>query len=299
MNHPFERILVGLDLTPMDDALLAYLRLFSQGDGAARVFFLHVSYASQLPVMAGGRYTRPQPDFTPDASLLEALKDELRSRLDLDAYAGTIEVIEGTISRQMLAYSEKHRVELTILGKKKISLGSGVAARRFLRSTTSSVLFVTEDAPRQIGHVVLACDFSDDSVLAMEKTLQWARTQAEPPRITLLNVYDVPPDMAARLSRTQGQYAHIIRENVESFVPVFLEQFDTTGLHIEPLLIENTKNNAARHIVDTATDLQADLLVLGARGHSSLSSLFLGSVTERVLTYNEQVPTLVVRPELV
>ena len=47
--------------------------------------------------------------------------------------------------------------------------------------------------------------------------------------------------------------------------------------------------------MDYAYDKKADLIVMGAKGHSQVELLLMGSVTEKVLAVNESIPTLVVK----
>ena len=47
-------------------------------------------------------------------------------------------------------------------------------------------------------------------------------------------------------------------------------------------------------LIDAAVDLQANLIVMGCRGHSPLTSMVLGSVTQEVLA-RSHVPVLVIR----
>ncbi|MEM9985731.1 MAG: universal stress protein [Bacteroidota bacterium] len=295
----FKRILVGLDLSSMDPNLLQYLALFNQSAPQAETCFLHVSYAQQLPVMAGGRYTRELPDQKLIASIHERLKEAMKlavhESLPESLKNGEFTVLAGTITREMLAYANKQQVDLTILGRKKIQAGSGLAATRFLRNAHCSVLFVPENPPKALNHIMVATDFSDYSVLGVRKAIELAKSLPEAPQITLVHVFDVPTDMAYKISRTQGQYAKIIRENVESVMADYLQQFDWQGLAIETELIENTHYNAARHLNEFILSHQADLMVMGAHGHSSLSAWLLGSLSEKMLKYNEDIPLLIVR----
>ncbi|RMG73062.1 MAG: hypothetical protein D6722_04255 [Bacteroidetes bacterium] len=289
----FPKILVGLDLTDMDQSLLDYLDFFKAGSPPPTVHYLHVSYAMQLPTMVGGRYTREMPDPGLNDQLKAELLAELQNRIGEEE--AVVSVIEGTISRQMLDYMERKQLNLAIVGKKKVSLGSGVAAKRLLRGTHASVLFVTEDPPKTLDHIMVAVDFTPYSEHGMRKALALAKAQPTPPRITMVNVYDVPTDQAFRISRTEGQYARIIRENVESIVPEYLARFDTDGLELGVRLQENTHYNAAKHLYELAGEVSPSLVVMGARGHSTLTALLLGSVTERFLSYNTRFPTLIVR----
>ena len=297
----FKRILVGLDMSSMDPNLLQYLALFNQSAPQAETFFLHVSYAQQLPVMAGGRYTRELPDQKLIASiharLKESMKLEAEEVLPESLKQGEFTVLAGTITREMLEYAHQQQVDLTILGRKKIHLGSGLAAARFLRNAHCSVLFVPENPPEDLNHIMVATDFSDYSVFGVRKAIELAKSLPEAPKITLVHVFDVPTDMAYKISRTQGQYAKIIRENVELVVTNYLKQFDWLDLEVGTELIANTHYNAARHLHEFANAQQPDLMVMGAHGHSSLSAWLLGSLPEKILKYNEDIPLLIVRGE--
>lgn len=299
--NAFNRILVGLDLSPIDTRLMEYLELFNQGFPPAKAFFLHVSYAQQMPVMVGGRYTREPPDQELMNSTAQryaaAMADEARTVLDPDRYEADFEVVEGTITRQMLDYAEDREVDLTILGRKKVHQGSGVAAARYLRNTHSSVLFVPEDKAPKLQHLMIATDFSEYNEFAVRRAIELAQSLPEPPHITLLHVYDVPTDVAFKISRTQSQYARIIHESVASMVPQYLDRFDWGDLAVTPKLVENTHYNAARHVYEAAQEVDPDLLIIGARGHSSLSAWLLGSMPEKLLRYNEKTPLLIVRSE--
>ena len=54
--------------------------------------------------------------------------------------------------------------------------------------------------------------------------------------------------------------------------------------------------NAAREIVQLASDLSADLVVVGTHGRTGIMKLLLGSVAQNVVT-NASCPVLVVKPE--
>ena len=47
--------------------------------------------------------------------------------------------------------------------------------------------------------------------------------------------------------------------------------------------------------MDFAKQHNVDLIVTGAKGHSQVELLLLGSVTEKLLAINDSLPTLVVK----
>jgi nucleotide-binding universal stress UspA family protein len=64
---------------------------------------------------------------------------------------------------------------------------------------------------------------------------------------------------------------------------------------IEIDLIEQGYGNVGAYLLQYCEDKHADLIVLGAKGHSKVELLLLGSVTEKLLMLNQNIPTLVVK----
>jgi nucleotide-binding universal stress UspA family protein len=64
---------------------------------------------------------------------------------------------------------------------------------------------------------------------------------------------------------------------------------------IQPVYRENILQNPAKHILEYAREIQADLLLTGARGHSVLRNMLFGSVTEALIEQNHEFPLLIVR----
>ncbi len=299
--NAFNRILVGLDMSHLDTRLISYLSLLNQSFPPVKAYMVHVSYAQQLPVVVGGRYTREQPDETLMETLVQryeaAMDAEVREVLNPNDLEAEFQVLEGTITHQMLQFSNDKEIDLTILGKKQVHQGSGVAANRYLRHTNSSVLFVPEASTGNLDHLMIATDLSPYNEFAVRKAITLAQSLPKPPKITLLHVFDVPTDQAFKISRTTGQYAHIIRENVEELVNRYVERFDWGDLKPEVELVENTHYNCAKHVSEAADRINPDMLIIGARGHSSFSAWLLGSMPEKLLRYDENIPLLIVRNE--
>ncbi|MDP5169274.1 MAG: universal stress protein [Bacteroidia bacterium] len=291
--NPFRNILIGMDLSSMDKQLIDYLSFFS--GPSPRLHFVHVTHAMQLTSPGSHAPVQLMEDQPENKRFLDAMRQEVSVILASDQFRDEYHVLKGQTTSQLLQYAETKKIDLTLIGKKENATGNSIASHRFLRGTTGSVLVVPEQKIAQIERILIATDFSEYSELTVKRALMLARQQPVMPEIHFVNIYDVPTDMAYRISRTEGQFAAIIRENVRSVVPDFLAKFDLSGIQHEFHLIENTRYNAAEHLIALCKSMEADLMIMGAKGHSVVSALLLGSVAERVLRYNEDTPLLIMR----
>jgi nucleotide-binding universal stress UspA family protein len=99
----------------------------------------------------------------------------------------------------------------------------------------------------------------------------------------------VPPRAAAVLDRALlRDYYRDEAERVFKPIRAFLKRH---GVQADWL---HHAGPAADFIIDAARKADADLLVLGSHGHSSLANLVLGSVVTKVLSHGD-LPVLVVR----
>jgi nucleotide-binding universal stress UspA family protein len=294
----FTRIMVGLDLSsPVDEQLLQFLPLIAGNFPPPKVYFLHISYELQLPVRVGERYMREAASPSRRPQLQRQLEAKVAAQLDMGEYEGECAVLEGTITRQMLQYAEEKHIDLALLGRKDQPKGSGIATERFLRNSQGSVLFLPERAgkPPTLKRMLLTTDFSPYATHAFRQAIALAHSLDPVPVIDLLHVYDVPTAQAVNISRDRGNFSQVIRQHAESSMETFLQGMPLEGLDLEVHLQENTHFNTARHIIDLARKTQTDLIVAGARGQSTYSSLLLGLVTEKLLRYHGHIPLLIMR----
>ena len=130
------------------------------------------------------------------------------------------------------------------------------------------------------GKIVVGVDGSDPS----QKAVHWAAGEARLRGAKLVAVHawsyypSLPSDSLDPMLVTPGFNAQLGRD-AERFVEQEVEKLsgDAPGIEIEARAVEGP---AASVLVDIAKD--ADLLVLGTRGHGGFSGLLLGSVSQQV-----------------
>ncbi|MEL6653970.1 MAG: universal stress protein [Bacteroidota bacterium] len=291
-----KRILVAMDLSEADYRLLDYVRFLGEQFPLEKVYFLHVSPELEIPVYAQSWFSDEK--IIP---LDERIKSEMQRAISLkikpDLFDYELNVLEGNVTEQLLHWSKVKQTELTLVGKKEVQLGSGLAARRFLHRSSGSVWFIPDTARGKVQKIMVPTDFSDFSTLALEKAIEMSVRMQPTPTIQLVNIYDIPNGVHYQISRTREQFASMVRQNVQEYAEKYLSKIDKRGLNIELTLIENTEYNTSRHLVELAKKEKTNLIIMGAKGHNILERLLLGSVTERMLSLNCSVPMLIVRPK--
>lgn len=112
-------------------------------------------------------------------------------------------------------------------------------------------------------------------------------------KLTLLSVYQ-PSDMHRSLETVDWikRDLQARRKHAEGACDRIKEMFEGANVEIKSLVAEG---HAGKTIVETAEELGVDLAIVGAKGHTILDRLTLGSVSDFVAT-NAHCSVMVVRP---
>ena len=141
--------------------------------------------------------------------------------------------------------------------------------------------------PQKISRILVATDFSAQSVAALD----WARHFAKvfQAKLVLFHVIDIF-SLAELNCRAGGSDALLPVLNEEAQRQMG-EWKGACTPEAEAIIREGSPRAG---IVDAATQLHCDLIVMGTHGRSGLSHLLLGSVAEYVVRHSK-VPVLTVR----
>ena len=130
----------------------------------------------------------------------------------------------------------------------------------------------------QINKILLPVDGSTHSGHALEYAIQLAKLSEA--RITIVHCYSVL-DTALEVS---GVFAKEVRESAEKHAAAILEKaaqkVKMAGIVYTARAIWGSPGKV---LYDLAKSNEFDLIIMGSRGHSEISGMFLGSVTHKVL----------------
>ena len=138
------------------------------------------------------------------------------------------------------------------------------------------------------GTIVIATDFSESSLLAMETGIQLA--QESEADVHLLHVFNPPVGMdpMGMTAPSIGDLEEEAKSQLEGLVPENMPE----GVTIHPVVLRGMPTST---IAEFARDKDADLIVVGTHGRTGLGRLFMGSTAEALL---RQAPchVMVVKP---
>jgi nucleotide-binding universal stress UspA family protein len=200
-------------------------------------------------------------------------------------------VRQGPIVPTIIAYAVETAADLIVLGShgregvQHVLFGS--TAERVLHKAPCPTLVVPFHAGDvgsvetvRFTHVLCATDFSPASAKALALAMTMAREQGA--ALTVLHVVEALAEDEAEDFPHAGVREHVraltrtARERLRAAVP--------REAHVWGTVTEVIRyGQAAYAILREATDRGADLIVLGAQGHSGLGLLVLGSSTHAVI----------------
>jgi nucleotide-binding universal stress UspA family protein len=132
--------------------------------------------------------------------------------------------------------------------------------------------------------IVVGVDGSPQSLTA----LQWAVTEARlrHGRVRMITSWYYPPRASPGMD-VMGDSSERAAERIQADA---LRTVAAEGVDVIGQVVQGTPASA---LLDSASD--ADLLIVGSRGHGGFSGLLLGSVSTQVV-HHARCPVLVIRP---
>ena len=141
-----------------------------------------------------------------------------------------------------------------------------------------------------VQHMLVPLDFSPYA----EQTLAYAIALAQTlqARLTLLHVIHLTPlAMGDMLASSLEAYLQAVETEAEQQMHAARERVHQAGLRCDTIVVQGVPFQT---IVDTASDRDVDLIVMGTHGRTGLTHVLMGSVAEKVVRL-APCPVLVTR----
>lgn len=298
--QPFQvrQAIVALELGPTDDRILEYLDFFMREIPTGAAYFLHVLPRFDLfSTMMEREAQALVSNYEINDEVVARMERKIRTRLgNNNSMHIEFDVKEGNPLEELLEDTADVNADLVVIGQRNGVSQHGILAKNLARKTPCNALIIPDKAKAQISRILVPIDFSEFSIKALRTAIALKLELFEPVEIVCLNIFEVPNLSVYKIQKTREQFQEMLEKDHRSAFNAFLNTHvpDYKG-EIKVELICREGAGIAQYIMDYATSEEAGLIVMGAKGHSQVELLLMGSVTEKLLAINESIPTLVVK----
>lgn len=284
----FPKVMVGLDLTEMDDILIKKVVALSKFLGIEKCYFVHVAKNLEIPQEILALY----PDLiSPTDESIEAM---IHNKLKEHSFPKDIEVEsfveEGSHPLDtFLRWAKLKDADLIVMGRKEDLPGNGVLADGVAKKAPCSILLLQEKRPVKLPKkILILTDFSSHNHMIYEFSERVASTAGA--ELIPLHVYEVPTGYS-KTGKTYEEFSEIMKENARKDFKKFVSKHEKTDLECELLL--NDGRNIGIQITEFAKKAEADVILLGSRGRTASAAILLGSTAEKLIHANKLLPMLI------
>jgi nucleotide-binding universal stress UspA family protein len=243
-----------------------------------------VAVIAPLPLIVPEPSSLIQP-LVISPELTAIVRDQTAKQIEsagVPAGAWPVEIQDGRPSREIALAARDHLASLVILGLSRHGLVDrlidGDTTLEFLRESDTPVLLASKDFSSLPRRVVIAVDFSAESMAAAREGLPLLSPDCEVHLAhvrPLVTVFDGSGLWEEEYERVASKELEVFREALE--VPATM-RVETTMLVGKP----------AGALTDYANRIDADLIVSGTHGVGRMRRIFLGSVASGLMRRSER-----------
>ena len=256
------------------------LKYFSRAEQLTLLHALNVprpAYPMLLPELAAEQYKTFEQIMREDG---ERLLDRIQSLLPMHAGPSTRHLRIGSPAQVIVSMAEEQKADLIVMGARGLGpikewlLGS--VSHRVLTLASCATLIVNGPV-KAMKQILLPLEGLSDAEAAIrflqlkpfheavDVTLLTILTSTEPPR---------PGDAAAAAAATEKL------EEKAAYIEGVAERLRAIGYEAHGVAVVGTPSSM---ILQEATTLQSDLILMGTRGRQGMTRFLLGSVSHEVL----------------
>jgi nucleotide-binding universal stress UspA family protein len=289
----FENILVCLDLTDMDDYLIRYADFLVESFKPAAVTFIHVMDNYEFPEELADAFSDDQ-----DKPLKEILLEEIHEKVDKNyqstsSLPANVVIEEGHTVERIVKYAQKNRIDLALMGKKIDYEGQGGVVKKIIGLIPSSVLLVSETSHHYIKKMMVRTNFAQPSVIAFQAA-NYIKEQTDA-EIEFHHVYKLPYNyFPVQEPKEIKKLRTRLAPHIEKSFQKFREKYKISD-EIPFEFSVNVKGNEAQAMYDYALKNKIDLVITGTRLKSHLANLILDSTSEKLASFEKNIPVLIVK----
>lgn len=287
--YRYTNILVCLNLSPLDPAVIRYAGLLARTAKSQRAWFIHVVSRSSLP----DSFVRDYPALAPavDDMMLQQMTESVTREFQVQEDTERIpRILQGDKLKELLAQIRDNSIDLVIVGRKQEQSGRDSLEKQLTRRAPCSVLVVPENSAPKITRILCAVDFSDFALRALDKALLYCHGLGLP-ALHVAHYYGLPTGYY-KTGLSADEFATQLEPHLHKELDAFLGKVETRGVSVQRII--RRAEDVAQAIREDLRAVGADLLMLGSRGRSPAASVFLGVLPEKLI-WTTDTPMIVAK----
>jgi nucleotide-binding universal stress UspA family protein len=293
--YQIKKLIVCLDRSDLDETLVKFASFVASINQTEKVYFTNVIRNLNIPK----EVLKEFPNLI--ENMVEERKAQMKSIVDanfdknLDTQIALV-VKEGQLSKKILKLAHDKSADMIIVGRKVTLPGTSVITQRLARRASCSLLIVPEGSVPKVDKLLVPSDFSDYSKDAMEQAILISEKRGTEVEIICQNVFTVPSGYHFT-GKSYEEFTAIMQTHAEINYKKFIRKIDTKGVSITPIYTKDDDEDPVEDILKKALDIKADGIIIGAKGRTAATALFIGSLAERLIQLNDKLPLMVTRPK--
>ncbi len=286
--YRYKRILVCLDFSDRDEYVIKMASVISNLACSDKVYFCHISKTLDLPDEVKKHhdtFLEPIDEFIKDK-----MQDSIKKHfIGPKTTKVRCEVREGSRLLGLLRMTVRKEIDLVITGKKLLYSG-GTIPDKLTRKSPCSVLIVPVNIEANIERILVPVDFSKHSNEAMEIAIRYALASGQS-IIYAIHTFSLPSGYY-KTGKNEEEFANAMKNNAENEYRHFINTVDLNNIDVKINFVLDEK--PVKAIQKEIDRLGIHLVVVGARGRNFMTSVLLGSITEKLI-HNLNVPVIAVK----
>jgi len=289
-----KRLLVMLELNEQDDIIFDFVNRIAAvlKTDLESVSFLHVAEDIDIPKSILDKYPGLIPNI--DESINQAIEGKLELYADLSAIKEiSVVTLGGAKLQEVPKFIRENDIDLLVVNREDDDDEEVRYLQKLIRRSSCSVALVPPSVPSNIKNLLVPMDFSKNSMMAL-KTAKDLCAKHDDMHIYGLHIYNLPHGYF-KTGLTKNEFIEELISHAKIEVEKFLDEADIDQKRFTMHYRILNSNGIPYMINRFSFNQKIDAIVLGSRGGSTLSSFFLGRVTEALIDRDQYLPLIVVK----
>jgi len=292
MKH-IKRIAVGLDFTTMDAQLIQFAIALNRMLTPLTTTFINIQKQEDILFEVADLIGKiSDVGFDDEQAMMR--KKVAGIWKDVNQFDVEYMVQGGQPYKSLNMFVSKNNIDLLVVGRKKKMGEMGVLPTRLARKANTNIFLIPENSIPTFSSIYVPFDYSENARLAFDAAKEMIASNPSM-RIYSEYFYEVPSAVNS-YGKTSEDFIELVEQyGRKKFVAIKDTMVDEVRSRVDFAITQATEPNISKLINQSAHKNNADLIVIGAKGRTFLSSVYLGSVTEKLITHDKNIPIWIVK----